>query len=68
MHNEEAKRAYFIRTSSDVVLDSVVSEEKIENVRYIFTDKLSVAAMHEAAKTILAEDGESFFAGIEDEN
>ena len=66
MCNEEAKRAYFIRTSSGIVLDSVVSEEKIGNVRYIFTDKLSVAAMHEAAKAILAEDGESFFAGIED--
>ena len=68
MHNEEAKRAYFIRTSSGAVLDSVVSEEKIGNVRYIFTDKLSVSAMHETAKAILAEDGESFFAGIEDEN
>jgi homoserine dehydrogenase len=66
MHNEEAKRAYFIRTSSDTVIDSVVSEEKVGGVRYIFTDKISVSAMHETAKAILAEDGESFFAGIED--
>ena len=66
MCNEEAKRAYFIRTSSDVVLDRVASEEKIGSVRYIFTDKISVAAMHEKAKAILAEDGESFFAGIDE--
>ena len=66
MHNEEAKRAYFIRTSSGQAIEATVSEEKIGNTRYIFTEKISVAAMHALAKKILAEDGESFFAGIDE--
>ena len=66
MHNEEAKRAYFIRTSAGQAIESVASEEKIGDTRYIFTDKISVAAVHAMAEKILAEDGESFFAGIEE--
>jgi homoserine dehydrogenase len=65
MCNGEAKRAYFIRTSSPVALDFAVCEERIGGDRYILTDRISVASMHETAKTILADDAESFFAGIE---
>ena len=66
MHNEEAERAYFIRTSSDLTVDFAVSEEKIGNDRYIFTKKVSVAAMHTLAETMLAADKDSFFAGVEE--
>lgn len=66
MHNEEAERSYFIRTSSDLQFDCVASEERIGNIRYVFTKKVGVSTMHDIADKILAQDGESFFAGIEE--
>lgn len=65
--NGEAKRKYFIRTNADLPLDFAASSEKIGETRYIYTEAISVAQMHEAAKKILAEDAESFFAGMDAE-
>ena len=65
--NGEAKRAYFIRTNAALPLDFISSSETIGETRYIFTEKISVAQMHESAKKILAEDPESFFAGMDAE-
>lgn len=65
--NGEAKRAYFIRTNADLTLDFVASSETVGDTHYIFTEKISVAQMHETAKEILATDPESFFAGMDAE-
>ena len=65
--NEEAKRAYFVRTNALLPLDFISFEETIGETRYIFTKEISVAKMHECAKQILAEDQTSFFAGMDAE-
>ena len=65
--NDEAKRAYFIRTNALLPLDFISSEETIGETRYIFTKEISVAQMHKYAKQILAEDQTSFFAGMDAE-
>ena len=65
--NDEAKRAYFIRTNAALPLDFEASSEIVGETRYIFTKEISVAQMHECAKKILAEDPESFFAGMDAE-
>ncbi|MBQ3489929.1 MAG: homoserine dehydrogenase [Clostridia bacterium] len=65
--NEEVKRSYFIRTDAAVKLDFEASSEMIGETRYIFTETVSVAQMHDIAEKILAEDPESFFAGMEAE-
>ena len=65
--NDEAKRAYFIRTNALLPLDFISSEEIIGETRYIFTKEISVAQMHESAKQILSEDQTSFFAGMDAE-
>ena len=65
--NDEAKRAYFIRTNAALPLDFEASSETVGATRYIFTKEIGVAQMHECAKKILAEDPESFFAGMDAE-
>ena len=65
--NDEAKRAYFIRTNAVLSLDFAASSETVGETRYIFTKEISVAQMHKYAKQILAEDPESFFAGVDAE-
>jgi homoserine dehydrogenase len=63
--NGEAKRAYFIRTNAALPLEIAASSETVGETRYIYTKKISVAQMHELAEKILAEDPESFFAGMD---
>ena len=65
--NSGVKRAYFIRTRSALSFDFFEKEEAVDGVRYIFTKETGVADLHRAAEAILAEDGESFFAGIEND-
>jgi homoserine dehydrogenase len=65
--NSGVKRAYFIRTRSALSFDFFEKEETVDGVRYIFTKETGVADLHRAAEAILAEDGESFFAGIEND-
>lgn len=65
--NGSMKRAYFIRTKSAPAPDIIDTAETIGGVRYIFTKEIGISKMHEIAKKLLAEDGESFFAGIEND-
>lgn len=61
------KRAYYIRTTSKLDFDFFDTVETVGDTRYIFTKETSVAKIHEAAKKMLAEDGGSFFAGMEND-
>ena len=64
--SSDAARAYYIRTKAKVSFDFFESVEEKEGVRYILTKKTGIDAIHQAAERILHEDGESFFAGIEE--
>ncbi len=63
--NKAYKRAYFIRTTSNLSFDFYASVDTVDGVRYIVTKEMSVAKMHKEAQRILAEDPESFFAGFD---
>lgn len=64
--NSSCLRRYYIRTASALRFDFYDAVEVIDGNRYIFTKPISVADMHAAAEKILAEDVESFFAGVEE--
>ncbi len=61
------KRSYFIRTASKIDFDFFDTVDIKGDVRYIFTKPVGVKDMHTAAEALLAEDGGSFFAGIEED-
>lgn len=63
--NHACSRTYFIRTTADMPFDFYASVDKVGDVYYIVTKEISVAAMHEAAKQMLAQDADAFFAGFE---
>ncbi|MBQ8497005.1 MAG: homoserine dehydrogenase [Clostridia bacterium] len=65
--NGGMKRTYYIRTKSKLEFDFFDTVETIGNTHYIFTKETSVAKVHEAAKALLAEDSDSFFAGMEND-
>ena len=64
--NSSCLRRYYIRTKSAIDFDFYDSVEEIDGNRYIFTKEISVSDMHTAAEKILFDDGESFFAGVEE--
>lgn len=64
--NSSCLRRYYIRTKSALDFDFYDSVEVIDGNRYIFTKEVSVSGMHAAAEKLLADDGESFFAGVEE--
>ncbi len=63
-HNQ-TKRSYFIRTKSSLVFDFFDTVETLGDTHYILTKETELATIHQTAEKILAEDGESFFAGFE---
>ena len=64
--NNNLKRKYFIRTTSDVSGEIVFRKEQVDNVRYIITNYVSVSSMNRFAKEILLADEFAFIAGFEE--
>lgn len=64
--NTSCVRRYYIRTNCEKNFDFYDTVDVLDGNRYILTKAISVSDMHAAAKEILAEDGESFFAGVEE--
>ena len=64
--NASCMRRYYIRTKCEKNFDFYDTVDVLDGNRYILTKAISVADMHAAAKELLADDAESFFAGIEE--
>ena len=64
--NTSCMRRYYVRTKCEKNFDFYDTVDVLDGNRYILTKAISVADMHAAAKELLAEDAESFFAGIEE--
>ncbi len=64
--NSSCLRRYYIRTKSALDFDFYDAVDVIDGNRYIFTKPISVAKMHEISEKFLADDSESFFAGLEE--
>lgn len=64
--NTSCVRRYYVRTKCEKNFDFYDTVDVLDGNRYILTKAISVTDMHAAAGELLAEDGESFFAGIEE--
>ena len=64
--NASCARRYYVRTKCEKNFDFYDTVDVLDGNRYILTKAISVADMHAAAKELLADDAESFFAGIEE--
>ncbi len=64
--NSRCLRKYYIRTNVNFDSSLVCTSEKIGDCYYIVTNSVSVADIHELAKSILESDPLAFFAGIEE--
>ena len=64
--NSVCLRKYYIRTNVNFDSSLVCTSEKIGDCYYIVTNSVSVADIHELAKSILESDPLAFFAGIEE--
>ena len=64
--NSLACKKYYIRTNADINDACFDKVEKIGESSYVITKSVSVAYMHNLAKTIWEKDPASFYAGIEE--